>query len=41
MPSLPPEIDNPNLTPEEREGLQIAHEAFVLTGEATWVTDDE
>lgn len=41
MSSLPPEVDSPNLTPEERQGLVIAHEGFVVTGAAEWETDDE
>ena len=39
---LPPQIDTPDLTPEERTGLMIAHEYFVATGDAEWsVIEDE
>jgi hypothetical protein len=38
---LPSQIDSPELTDEERAGLLIAHECFVLAGEAEWVTDEE
>jgi hypothetical protein len=41
MPTLPPQIDSPELTDEERAGLMIAHECFVLAGEAEWVIDEE
>ena len=41
MTDLPPEINTPDLTPEERNGLMIAHEYFVSTGEAEWWITDE
>lgn len=41
MISLPPEIDSPELTDEERAGLMVAHECFVLPGEGEWVIEPE
>ncbi len=38
---LPSGIDNPNLTDEERAGLELAHKLLVETGKAEWVTTDE
>lgn len=37
---LPAEIDSPNLTDEERAGLELAHKLLVETGKAEWVTED-
>lgn len=41
MVALPAEIDTPDLTAEEREGLAIAHEYFVATGEAEWFVEED
>lgn len=37
---LPPEVDNGNLTPAEKDLLLAFHEAFVLTGDAEWQADN-
>lgn len=41
MADLPPQIDTPDLTPEERAGLMVAHEYFVATGDAEWWVDED
>lgn len=38
---LPPEIDSPNLTDEERAGLLLAHKMLVATGKGEWEADHE
>jgi predicted chitinase len=40
MVDLPPQIDSPDLTDEERAGLLVAHEYFVATGCAEWCIED-
>ena len=36
MADLPPQIAGQDLPPDEMEGLLIAHELLVMTGDAVW-----
>jgi hypothetical protein len=41
MVDLPPQIDTPDLTEDERQGLMVAHEYLVKTGDAEWWIEDD